>query len=297
MKKEDLIIKWLDNGLNEEELRAFEQLDASSAFKKLDQAIQHFKAPSFDSAAGYQRLSLQKANDKKVFPWKRIWTGAAAIAVLCIGLYFSYFQVSSTTFFAHNSELITLQLPDSSQVILNSGSEVSYLEKDWSTQRSLSLEGEAYFKVSKGSSFTVSTSKGTITVLGTEFNVKARENYFEVTCYEGKVQVNFQNELIPLVAGQGFRAFEDLAEPQETFDTQPSWIENRSTFKSIPFVEVIQELERQYNIQVVYDTDLNSTLITTNFSHKNLQTALQAITIPLKLSYLIDGNKVMLKRK
>jgi transmembrane sensor len=297
MKKEDLIIKWLDNSLNEEELRAFEQLDASSTFKQLDQAIQHFKAPHFDASANYQRLLLQRAREQKIFPWKRMWASAAAVAVICIGLYFSYFQVNSTTFIAHNAELITLQLPDSSEVILNAGSEVSYQEKDWSKQRSLSLKGEAYFNVAKGSSFTVSTSQGTVTVLGTEFNVKARENYFEVTCYEGSVQVNYQNEIVQLAAGKGFRAYEQLTDSQETVDVQPAWIENRSAFKSVPFIEVLHELERQYNVKVEYDTSLNNTLVTTNFTHKNLDTALQAITIPLKLSYLIDGNSVMLKRK
>lgn len=296
MKKEDLIIKWLDNSLSEEELRAFEQLDASSTFKKLDQAIQHFKAPPFDQKANYQRLLHQKALAKKEFQWKRVWAGAAAVAILCMGLYFTYFQVDNTTFFAHNTELITLHLPDSSQVLLNAGSKLSYLEKDWNSQRSLSLEGEAYFEVSKGSTFTVQTSKGVVTVLGTEFNVKSRENYFEVTCYEGLVQVGFQNEIVLLAAGKGFRAFEDLIEPQETFDTKPSWIDSRSSFKSVPLVEVIQELERQYNVVVEIDPAWNHTLVTTNFTHKNLETALQAITIPLKLSYRIDGNKVMLKR-
>lgn len=295
MKKEDLIIKWLDNSLEEKELKAFEKLDASSAYKKIDQAIQHFKAPAFDNKTQYQQLLHQKEKQKSAFPWKRIWTSAAAVAVICMGIYFSYFQVNTSTFFAHNSELITLQLPDASEVILNSGSEVSYDAEHWNDHRLLTLKGEAYFDVTKGSSFTVNTPKGTITVLGTEFNVKAREHYFEVTCYEGLVEVRFENQVVQLAAGNGFRAFDNITEPQTTSEIQPSWVERRSVFKSVPLEEVLEELERQYNIEVVIDAAFNPTLVTTNFTHKNLDTALQAISIPLKLAYQIDGNKVMLK--
>ncbi|MEZ4795274.1 MAG: anti-sigma factor, partial [Flavobacteriaceae bacterium] len=68
MKKEDLIIKWLDNSLDEKEQKAFEQLDASSSFKKLDAALQHFKAPAFDVENQFQKLQAAKAANNQAFP-------------------------------------------------------------------------------------------------------------------------------------------------------------------------------------------------------------------------------------
>jgi transmembrane sensor len=42
---------------------------------------------------------------------------------------------------------------------------------DWSKERTLSLEGEAFFEVQKGSKFSVVTSDGIVEVLGTSFDV------------------------------------------------------------------------------------------------------------------------------
>lgn len=295
MKKEDLIIKWLDHSLEEKELKAFEKLDASSAYKKIDQAIEKFKAPDFNSKEVYSKIQDHTLAQRQMYPWKRMMASVAAVLVVCLGVYFSYFNDQPDTFFAQNSELINLQLPDESRIVLNAGSEVSYDEDSWNALRTLELKGEAFFDVKKGSTFTVQTSQGIITVLGTEFNVKSRENFFEVTCYEGLVEVTFKNEKILLPAGNGFRAFLNQTENQQTSDLKPSWVEKRSSFKSAPFQEIIEELERQFNITVNYDGAENATLFTTSFTHKNLEAALQAITIPLKLSYQIEGNNVMLK--
>jgi ferric-dicitrate binding protein FerR (iron transport regulator) len=51
--------------------------------------------------------------------------------------------------------------------------------------------------------FSVNTTAGVITVLGTQFNVKER-NYFEVHCYEGLVSVTHNNETIKLPPGKHF---------------------------------------------------------------------------------------------
>jgi ferric-dicitrate binding protein FerR (iron transport regulator) len=60
-------------------------------------------------------------------------------------------------------------------LILNAASKLSFNEKKWADQRALTLEGEAFFKVQKGQTFSVNTTAGVITVLGTQFNVKERK--------------------------------------------------------------------------------------------------------------------------
>jgi ferric-dicitrate binding protein FerR (iron transport regulator) len=103
---------------------------------------------------------------------------------------------------AANGEMYAFSLPDQSQVLLNAGSQASFKSWDWSSNRAVSLQGEAYFKVAKGQKFTVETNLGSVTVLGTQFNVKARDNRFEVTCYEGKVQRSLSNEEQIILPGQ-----------------------------------------------------------------------------------------------
>ena len=103
---------------------------------------------------------------------------------------------------ANFGEKTTFSLPDNSEVVLNSGSEINYKKWNWDNNRRLELKGEAYFRVSKGRRFEVQTSLGKVSVLGTQFNVKARKNRFDVVCYEGRVKVNYANTQIILTHGQ-----------------------------------------------------------------------------------------------
>lgn len=92
----------------------------------------------------------------------------------------------------------TIELPDSSVVILNSGSTLSYPDKFETTSRTVMLVGEAFFEVKKNSKrpFYVKTKDVTIRVLGTKFNVKSYpdENTSETTLVSGSVEI-LQNSM------------------------------------------------------------------------------------------------------
>ena len=75
-------------------------------------------------------------------------------------------------------------------MLLNSKSTITFNKHNWDTNRTLELNGEAFFDVEKGNTFTVKTSQGNVSVLGTEFNVNASVDFFRVSCYEGKVKVS-----------------------------------------------------------------------------------------------------------
>src|SRR5690606_22489623 len=118
-------------------------------------------------------------------------------------------------------------LPDNSKVVLNSDSEAEYKSWNWNKKRSVELKGEAFFKVAKGKTFDVNTSLGKVTVVGTQFNVKARDNRFDVTCFEGKVKVTYKNEEVFLTPGESvtFEEGEEIEIP-ETKAVLPGWINN-----------------------------------------------------------------------
>ena len=188
------------------------------------------------------------------------------------------------------AEKTVISLPDNSSVVLNAASAISYRKKNWDEQRTLKLEGEAFFKVAEGHKFDVVTSEGVVTVLGTQFNVKQRDSYFEVTCYEGIVKVTANGNSKKLVAGDMFRLDSGILFESSNSDTGPQWTENMSTFKTVPFSRVIAELERQYNITITYTGDKRMQLFSGGFSHNNLENALQSITSPLGLKYQMDGS-------
>ena len=100
-----------------------------------------------------------------------------------------------------------IELPDGSQVTMNSKSLIEFNPDSWESNRILKLSGEAYFKVNKGSQFTFNTKNGNVIVLGTEFNVNSLDNYFEVICYEGKVKVEKNTKEYILTPGKTVRKY------------------------------------------------------------------------------------------
>tara|TARA_R110000850_G_scaffold241496_1_gene366111 strand:- start:32794 stop:33696 length:903 start_codon:yes stop_codon:yes gene_type:complete len=300
MEKEVLVNKWLNNELNREELEAFKKLDAYSSFMKLSENAKHFKAPDFDSEASYKDL-------KSKFPFKRNRSGLrpavkyaisiAAIFILGIGLYFTFFNSSVTTIETGIAQNQTITLPDNSTVVLNAKSILSYNNKKWDATRKVTLEGEAYFKVANGKTFEVETTKGKVTVLGTAFNVKSREDIFEISCYEGLVNVSHNATSINLPASNTYRIYNGAISFEEMTFTNPSWLNKKATFKSVKFAHVLNELERHYDIKVISEKINTNIIFTGSFALNDLDTALQSITLPLQLGYTKEDNKVILFKK
>ncbi len=295
MKKKDLISRWLNFNLSDEELGAFNDLDASSSYHRIDRAAKLFGAPEFDSVSSYQNLQNKLDNQKKIRPLFTYISGISAVLVVAFGLFYMLNSSNEIQYLAENSSTTEFLLPDNSEVILNAGSSVAYSDKNWSKNRILTLQGEAYFKVAKGEKFTVETNHGLVSVLGTEFRVNDRAGYFEVTCYEGLVLVSYDGSDLELSAGNTYKVFGGTIVNEQTALGNPSWLERKSTFKSMPYNQVVAELERQFNIEISGDATDFTTRFTGSFSNENLNTALQAITIPLNLSYSINGKNVVLK--
>ncbi|WP_055446711.1 FecR family protein [Lacinutrix mariniflava] len=298
MEREDLIKKWLDNNLNSQEFEAFKQLEDFEELTRLDFALQQFKPVDFESDIELKKLNLALKNKhKKQNNWRKPFLRIAAILAICLGSFYytTTLDTSIATKFAEKENIV---LPDNSQVKLNAKSTLAFNKNSWKDNRNLDLTGEAYFKVAKGSKFTVHTSVGDISVLGTEFNINTRNNLFEVICYEGSVKVAHANTIRILKPGESFLILDNkLVDKPKIRDTSPTWITNESTFYSMPYTQVIAELERQYNVTFsVNDIDTNQ-LFTGSFTHDNLDIALQVITTPFNLAYTINNKKISLKRE
>jgi len=286
MKRNYFLAKWLNNEITEEELHSFRRIIATT-----DQ----LKIPSFNAEEALKKmkpLHQKKSKVKKVNFLKYSYRVAAMLAILFSAYYFV--SNKDTEYNTQLAEKINFELPDNSKVNLNADSEITFKANKWNKKRELNLKGEAYFSVEKGSKFTVNTSLGSVSVLGTQFNVQVRDAYFEVFCYEGLVSVNYNNKTIKLPAGSSFKVLNSNTEFSNSItETKPSWLKNNSSFASVPYSYIINELERQYNIEVTYDKALENTLFTGNFTHTNLETALKAICIPLNLNFTIfNENKV-----
>ncbi len=301
MANEEIIKKWLAGELSDEEKKAFESSAAFFEIKKLSDALQDFKAPEYDPEKEYQKLSGKILSHKKTISlYDRLKPVLKVAAVLILTLtvgYFSYTYLSSSSieneWIAEQSEVF---LPDASVVMLNAGSKIRFDEKKWEKGRNVELSGEAFFKVNTGSQFNVITHQGEVTVLGTEFDVADWDNYYEVTCYSGRVKVITSQKTVILEPNEAFRIINGHANQYTVSGkSSPAWTEGESSFKSVPLRFVFAELERQYNITLETQNKVDlSQEFTGSFSHKNLNIALESITVPVNLSYEVKDNKVVI---
>lgn len=293
MDKEYLIKKWLSDELSEEERRAFENLEDYDSHIKILEGAKKFKASEVieinDLETFYARIHDRNQSKVKNIGWYNPLLKIAATIVVILGIASFFFLSKDTLVNTSIGEKTNIKLPDASEVILNSKSSIRYNEKKWDNKRSVSLDGEALFKVSKGSRFDVVTSFGVVTVLGTQFNVKSRDGYFEVNCLEGLVSlVRNENFTRNIPAGSSFKIVNDNVTFEKNSNSFPSWVSNTSSFKSVPFGEVIKEFERQYDVTFSIDNIDAQRIFTGGFVHNNLQDGLKSITLPLDLNYSID---------
>ena len=303
-KDETFLARWLSGELSETELREFEASEDFEAFKKIAEEASHLKTPSWKSkeeswkAFKEKTASTQKNPPAKIRRLNRRWfLAAAAIGLLLIG-YFSLFRNTTQVFSTPMASQKTFTLPDGSEVILNALSKIEFDKNDFMENRTLELSGEAFFKVKKGSKFLVKTDNGSVQVLGTTFNVFSRKNKLQVECYEGKVGVFFEKPSImkTVMLGSGITAIDKKI--TEEFGGSilpvPNWTIGNSRFENVNFVEVIEELERQFDIRINYPKELEDAEknYVGGFPHNDLETALEITFSSVGYKYKINGKEV-----
>ena len=295
--QENYLAKWLNKELSEEELAAFEKTEEFASFQKLLEATAGLKGPDFDVEEALLHMNIKKTLPKpkviRLRPIRKFMRIAAVITLLLAAsfLYYSFSNKTITTQYAENIEVV---LPDESEIVLNAESKISFSESNWNKKRNITLEGEAFFKVAKGKRFTVATKDGLVTVLGTQFNVENRSNFFEVSCYEGLVSVTYKNQVTKLPAGASFLVVNEEIIPADiSNEIIPSWINKESSFKSIPLTFVLNEFQRQFNVHVETQNINGNQLFTGTFSNTNIDLALQSISVPSQIKYKLEGKKVL----
>ncbi|WOK07212.1 FecR domain-containing protein [Imperialibacter roseus] len=298
MKNEELIRKWLAGQLTEAEEKLLRDTDEFAQLLKIWNGLSVAMPPDYSVEEELKRFHSADNKQAKVIKvsWQPRWVGIAASVILISVIGFLLLRPSSDTQTIMLSEgLKAHYLPDSSLVTLNKGSELAYETEKWAASRKVMLQGEGFFQVKKGSTFEVATSNGTVSVLGTSFNVKQRGDYYEVICYEGKVGVETSTQNLTLIAGDGYR---EVAGHEERFQvasgSESEWLNGRSSFLRTPYYAVLEELENQY--EVVIETkgiDLNDTF-TGSFPNDDLHVALDAVTVPSGYLYRQKDEKVLI---
>lgn len=290
--------QWLAGNLSDEQLKQIVSEADFEAYQKLKSALDSYQVAEPDMEKNFAKIRQKRIGKihpqkqhSRVVPLFRYGTIAAAL-LLFFGLYqLLAFSNSATTGFGKTG---SVHLKDGSAVALNAKSRLDFPAL-FKYNRTLKLEGEAYFEVKKGSAFTVKTADGDVQVLGTRFNVVSRPDYFEVVCFEGKVKVCKGEKSTILTKGDGIRY--DGKQPEnwkEKRGTKPLWLSGESGFRKAPFHHVVSQLQQQYHYEVHYPQGLRQVKFSGSFSNTDLNAALQSVCLPLNLKYKISHGKIII---
>ncbi len=247
--------------------------------------------------------SIDGINQAKVVPLASYILRIAASLLVVLGLAGSiYFFVYGDVEIAipKGSQIVHF-LPDSSEIIINADSRLEYNKNTWFLNRSVRLSGEALFKVKKGSRFQVETQNSITTVLGTVFNVYSRSGITEVSCIEGKVKVSSKNNSNAeiLTKGNEVKTIGNTMEKtvhSGSYNQKDAWTQGDFYFTNAPINSVIDELERQFDVDIFFDGDTNR-FYTGYFSNKNLNDALDLVCIPMDLQWESSNKVIILNDK
>ncbi len=223
-------------------------------------------------------------------------------------------------------------LADGTKVTLNAGSKLKYSGSYGITDRTLQLEGEAYFKVAKNRQlpFIVKTSHVDVRALGTEFNVKAYpgEETIETTLVEGSVDIDRNNTKTPagltvLKPNQKFTYYinkpaikeaevkkevlkaaekhlalkHDTAIVTRLNDVAPviSWKENKWIIENQNLQQLAIEMERKFDVKINFNSErLKNFRFSGTLLNEPIEQVLMVMGVSAPITYKIKGKEVFL---
>jgi transmembrane sensor len=199
---------------------------------------------------------------------------------------------------SNEKKLVTL--PDGTRVWLNANSELRY-EQDFNvSNRNVTLEGEAYFDVTKtGVDFIVHTSNLSIQVKGTRFNVKAADGGKECTTLEeGSValKINGHEESFDMKPGDQItfnKKSEEVAHQVVNAASYSVWKEEELVFEKATLAEIVSQLEKRFQVKIMIDKTIASREnLSMVIRDETLDEVLELIRISSSLQYSINGDEV-----
>ena len=201
-------------------------------------------------------------------------------------------------------------LPDGSKVWLNASTKLVYHSSFWNSKRQIDLSGEAYFEVTsdKDAPFIVNSNHIKTSVLGTKFNIRAREeeNRVVATLFEGSVQIESpqttDNSYL-LSPGQTLTINTNTYQAELIEYAEPTeillWINGKLIFKQHSMLEITNIIEKLCDVKFVYEDEaLKTEQFTGEFSTDNLPDEILNVLMHTKhFNYKREGRVIRLMKK
>lgn len=206
---------------------------------------------------------------------------------------------------------MAIGLPDGTMVWLNAASSIRFPASFISSQRNVTVTGEIYFEVAKNSQmpFIVTIMNGAqVKVLGTHFNINAYANEAETktTLLEGSIVVGWPgSNFSPVKPGQQavFTSNEGVKDlhgitiknlPQQDVLNSIAWKNGYFNFEHATLPEIMRQLERWYDIEVVYENGIPEAELTGNMTRDVSLKELMEGLDRLGISSRLEGRKLII---
>jgi len=318
---DDLLVKYLAGEATPAERQQVEDwMAASETNKKLfaDFKLIWNQSPVTDRNVSEDDafIRLQKRIDSNAAPRREAvikklsrkqWIGiAASLVLICTVLWLTFNHVydnGSVSFVRIDSKdkVQTQSLPDGSVITLNTRSTIVYPGRFTGNIRPVSLQGEAFFKVSpdKTKPFIIKVNDVTVRVVGTSFNIKSRNGKTEVIVETGIVQVSKKQNSIDLNPGEQVTVTNDqalLAKQQSRGKLYNYYLTGQLVCDRTPLSEVVSTLNEVYSTHIVIaNKSLENLPITTTFKGQSLDEVLDVISGTFKITVIRNNQQIVFK--
>ena len=309
-----LLRKKLNGTLSSEDQKQLDHWSNEDSYKGIDRiwemSSQYKKGYQPDVEAGLKRFKARLAQEEaSVVPMRKnntfLRVAAAVVLVMALSwLWRNYLDRPAQELYVSTTaeEKLEVNLPDGSVVVLNQNSSLRYPSSfDQTVNRSVELEGEAFFDIQSNPDkpFLIHTAETDVKVLGTSFNVRAypKETFTEVDVVSGKVAFasrdqSHESVLLPKEKATFQHSNPQIQKIADETQNAHSWRTQQLRFRNTPMSEVLNALERHFDIAFeVEDAMLKKCNYTSNFEEEELDNILAAIELSFNLSFSATTNQ------
>jgi len=194
-------------------------------------------------------------------------------------------------------EQYSVTLSDGTKVWLNAASELKFPVKFTGGERRVEVRGEAYFEVARNVAqpFYVSSGNMHLQVLGTSFDINAYadEPAIRTTLLEGAVKINDKVGLSPrqqsrIAKDGGIQVVRNV-----DVDETVAWKNGAFSFNNADITTVMRQLERWYDIEVVYEGNKPTDVFYGGISRASTLMEVLKILQVSKVHFRLEGKKLI----